>query len=555
MGLSGNLAEINLASVFQNLEQNNATGTLEVHYDDRIWPIFLESGRISTIIPGGDWKDWYGAALFRTTTISKTEFDKVAQKLKKGQCLVNSLKRRKLADKAALDAALRFVQEEALYELFFLESGRFSFNAGERSAADFPPPFDKIDMRINPNSVLMEAARRTDELSQLQTSLGSVKGVYVPAPDYRGDLSALSPEQQGLLALLDGSRDIEKLCCDSGYGRFQTCVLAAQLLERYAIVPVRAEDHVRLGDASHLKGNDETTTFHYQRALDLRRTDSRTRCKLAEILAETGHLEEAVTQFKLLGTQVLERGHWQEATKAFRQAASLAPKDVSVHEKLFDIYRSHSDFDHAKNCGEQLAQLQSSLGLHDRSQSVLRELSRLFPGESLSYQQRIADGFIAMGQVDAAIDCFHKAADQALKSLKDDSAARFFEEILRLDSSNQKAQKQLGDIRSGQLEQRRKRWALLRRVFVYSVIFCAVMAWVAYDNQARKQLQETIEFCFEDVERGDVDVAGQRMSEFRLQYPYTMAAKHAASHQSYLLKLAQQAALRQKRAEAYDEDH
>ncbi|MDF1667413.1 MAG: DUF4388 domain-containing protein [Planctomycetota bacterium] len=555
MALSGNLAEINLASVFQNLEQNTATGTLTVSVNKRTWPLFLEQGRVATVVPE-DWINYFGPILARSSDLKLDDYQKVAVKLRRGQNLLTTLKRRRLADRDQLDSTLRFLQEECLYELFQLQTGEFIFAAGERSKEVFPPPFDKINLKINSNSILMEAARRSDELGQLQTSLGSLKGVYVQSPDYHGDVSTFSPEHQKLLSLLDGSRDIERLCRDSGFGKFQTCVMVAQFLERLTIIPARADDHVRFGDSSRVKGQIDKTTFHYQRALELRRTDSRTRHKLAEILAEAGQIEDAVTQYKVLATQLVDSSDWKGAAEAYQRAAQLAPKDVSLFEKLFDIYKQNSDLENAKSSGEQLAKQYQSLSLHEKSQQVFRDLRTLFPMDAIQYEQGIAHAYVSMGKVPEAVQSFHKAATDALSRSEESLAVRFLEEILKIDSQDASATDLLQDIVSGQREQRQKRWKLARRVVVYLILFLTVLAWVAYDNVARQQLHVVSKFCFEDVERGDFDAASTRLIEFRQKYPYTMADFHAESYQTHLAELGKRAVLRENlESTKTDDDH
>lgn len=555
MALTGNLAEINLASVFQNLEQNTATGTLTVSVNTRSWPLFLEQGRVATVVPE-DWINYFGPILARSCDIKLDDFQKVASKLRRGQNLLTTLKRRRLAERDQLDSTLRFLQEECLYELFQLQNGEFEFSAGERSKEVFPPPFDKINLKINSNSILMEAARRSDELGQLQTSLGSLKGVYVQSPDYHGDVNSFSPEHQKLLSLLDGSRDIERLCRDSGFGKFQTCVMVAQFLERLTIIPARADDHVRFGDSSRMKGQIDKTTFHYQRALELRRTDSRTRHKLAEILVEAGQIEDAVTQFKVLATQLLDSNDWKGAAAAYQRAAELSPKDLSLFEKLFEIYRQNSDLESAKSYGEKLAKQYQGLSLHEKSQQVFRDLRGLFPLDAIQYEQGIAQAYVAMGKVPEAVNSYHKAATDALSRQDEAMAVRFLEEILKIDAQEATATELLEDIVSGQREARQKRWKLARRVVVYLVLFLTVLAWVAYDNIARQQLHVVSKFCLEDVDRGDFDAAATRLVEFRKKYPYTMADFHAESYQVHLAELGKRAALRQTiDSKSGDDDH
>src|SRR5690606_32764556 len=116
------------------------------------------------------------------------------------------------------------------------------------------------------------------------------------------------------------------------------------------------------------------TTFHFSRALELRRTDTRTRCKLASVLAEAGMREDAVTQFKLLATLHLERSEPEAAAEAYQRVVELVPQDVSVRERLFTLYCDSHNLVEAHRAGDALGALYMDLGLHDKAQQLYRQL-------------------------------------------------------------------------------------------------------------------------------------------------------------------------------------
>jgi len=545
MTLSGRIGEINLASIFQNLAQNSSTGILSIRHGEKHWPVFLKSGRIAAIVPGQDWPDWLGGCLMRSTKIDEARWRKICEAWTSDQDLCELIKKRRAAPVKDVDDAIRFLQLESLYDLFQLETGEFVFEPGERKG--FPAPFDRAELGMNPDSMLMEAARRSDELGAISATLGSLKGVYVLRPEHAQDASLFTDEsQRRILELMDGSRDVERLCRDSGLGRFQTCVIVARLLERHLVTPVRAEDHVRLGEASYNERRLEQTTFHFSRALDLRRTDTRTRSKFAGVLAEAGQTEDAVTQFKLLATLHLERQELEPAAVAYRQAIELAPRDVAVREKLLEVLSKHGSQEEARRCGESLGVLLMTLGLHDKAKQLYQQLLTLDPPDAVPYYRAIAEAQVAAGDVVNAAAGYRQAAREALRAHNDTLAIRLLRAALELDANDSEANELLRQLESGQVELRRVRWRMLKRASVYAVTFTLVCAWAGYDALARRALSDVVTFCYEDVDRGDFDLAINRLRELQEHYPWTLASLSAARQEQSLLELARRSRSRKR---------
>ena len=91
-----------------------------------------------------------------------------------------------------------------MYYLFTWTSGTFNFEAGVR------PEREDFLVRINPESLLLEGARRVDEWSLIEKKIPSFDLIFAvdPAPHRRVG-AELSAEQQRLLPLLDGTRDVQ----------------------------------------------------------------------------------------------------------------------------------------------------------------------------------------------------------------------------------------------------------------------------------------------------------------------------------------------------------
>ncbi len=98
---------------------------------------------------------------------------------------------------------IRVQIEEAVYYLFTWTSGTFNFEAGVR------PEREDFLVRINPESLLLEGARRVDEWSLIEKKIPSFDLIFAVDATHIGQSAPeLSDEQQRLLPLLDGTRDV-----------------------------------------------------------------------------------------------------------------------------------------------------------------------------------------------------------------------------------------------------------------------------------------------------------------------------------------------------------
>lgn len=526
--LSGQLQHVNLASVFQNLVQNEATGILEVSTLAETWRIAIAAGRIDALVPGEDWEHELGRVLLRMGTIN--EVDLVRKKVsKRYPNLAVELKRRRKVKADDLKSALNFLQEEALYALFLHERGEFSFHAGERDKKHFPPPFDKLKLGIDPNSVMMEAARRSDELGQFSEAVGSMKGVYVLSQEFAGQVGALKDaNEQWVVSLMDGTRDVKGLCRDTGLGRFQTCVIVSSLIDRRVVAPLQPEDHVRLGDHERDRGRKSATTFHYRKALELRRTDNRTRIKLAEVLADLGQSADAAAEFKLAATTCLEKGDPTAALEAYGHAAELAPQDLDVREKIFSLLIEHQHTDQAARCGEEYARLLVKLGLAEKARAVYERVLAITPKEAARYERAIAETYVQSGDVSQAVERFAVSAQRLIKRGRLDEGARLLESALALDSSRKDLAARLEEILSGKREARQKAWRTARRAVISLAVLLTALVWLGYNNMAARDYALVVTETFEDLHRRDPTAAKERMEAFVLDHPFTYSAWQAS---------------------------
>jgi tetratricopeptide (TPR) repeat protein len=173
----------------------------------------------------------------------------------------------------------------------------------------------------------------------------------------------LSPEQEALLPIIDGHRDINGLIRDSGLGEFEVGKALYGLLNASFLLPV---------------GRKRTTPTLPRNASPLERRE------LASALYRAGMHEEALREFRALveeaadpvasfhvGLIALRQREWAGAVNAFVTAAPNAPSKVSLlhnlalaYEQLGQLEKARMVIDRALGAGgsaDPLIQLQAAI--------------------------------------------------------------------------------------------------------------------------------------------------------------------------------------------------
>src|SRR5438445_473042 len=115
-----------------------------------------------------------------------------------------------------LERYMRMQIEESVYYLFTWTQGTFNFES------DVRPEQQDFLVSINPESLLLEGARRVDEWSLIEKKIPSFDLIFLVDRDRLAISDAkLTEMQDRLLPLLDGSRDVNQVIEDSGLGEFE----------------------------------------------------------------------------------------------------------------------------------------------------------------------------------------------------------------------------------------------------------------------------------------------------------------------------------------------
>jgi tetratricopeptide (TPR) repeat protein len=323
MAIKGSLSEASLPDVIQLLALGRRSGCLAVADRQNFGYIYFQDGRIifASIV---NRRDRLGDLLVRNGKLS-AELLQQAVDLQAGnpERRIGQL----LLDLGAItpEALREFVAlqiEEAVYFLFTWTSGSFNFEAGVE------PESQDLLVSINPESLLLEGARRVDEWSLIAKKLPSFDLIFSVDPSHvAGSDVKLSSEQVRILPLLDGTRDVQQVMEESGMVEFEVGKAIYGLLvagfahrtgaSQASAAPrasdARVEEHRNLGVAFFRTGMLDEAQREFRRVADLRPT-------------------EAAAPF-YLGLLALKQARWTDAVAAFRDCIEKGgPRPAALHD-------------------------------------------------------------------------------------------------------------------------------------------------------------------------------------------------------------------------------
>src|SRR5690606_13190520 len=242
MAIKGSLREASLADVVQLLFLGRRTGCLSVASERNFGSIWFDDG---WIVHAGllSRTDRLGERMIAAGRLTHPQLDEAiaVQQAVPGQRLGAVLVRLGHFTMAELEAELRRQVEETVYTLFTWDSGTFSFEAGES------PDADETTVRLNPEGLLLEGARRVDEWSVIAKQIPTRAAVFAVEPGDRpeGDEGLVDAERR-LLPMLDGKVTARDLVGATGLTEFEVSrvlygLLSAGRIRRVATAPAPAE--------------------------------------------------------------------------------------------------------------------------------------------------------------------------------------------------------------------------------------------------------------------------------------------------------------------------
>ena len=353
MAIKGSLKEASLPDVIQLLFLGRRTGCLALADRHNFGTIYFDEGHIvyAAIV---NRRDRLGDLLVRSGRITAEQLQHAVDRQggereqKLGEILVQQ-------GAISQDEVQRYVRvqiEEAVYYLFTWNSGTFNFEAGVR------PEREDFLVRINPEYLLLEGARRVDEWSLIEKKIPSFDLIFAVDGGHIVDSAPeLSTEQKTLVPLLDGTRDVTQVMEASGLVEFEvgkalfgliTAGFARRVGTSAASAPrvndSRVDEHRNLGIAFYKAAMLDEGLREFRRVAELRPADASAPFFLGLIALRQARWEEAAGSFRQtlekggprapalhnLGVALERMGRLGEAETAYADAAGRAREDGRI---------------------------------------------------------------------------------------------------------------------------------------------------------------------------------------------------------------------------------
>jgi tetratricopeptide (TPR) repeat protein len=528
MAFRGDLGNINLASVLQNLLHNEQTGTLRISDEDREAYIYFTSGQLSMFSSGTEGRTPLGEYLARVGDVSDKQLATARKRLRGRRNLSTVLTRMGIDAERIRDAVRRFVEEEVC-DLFTWEAGRFEFTEGLPAAGIFDSDMAAAKLEVDSNGVILEAARRADTWDQINRQIRSDSEIFVLRKESAEKLEeSFEPEVVEVARLLDGRRNVIALAEESGLGRFPVLRALSQLIAQRAVRPISLTEVIKLAENALGSRDYEEAVRFFRRALEAERNNLECRRGLIEALEGSEQGAEASAERKLLAVTLRDMGKLEEAAEELRRAIENAPTDINAREKHIALLKEMGDARRAEAASLELGRAYLSLGVAEKAREAFAAVLAEGPNEPARVAMMLADACVKAGDVAAAVEAYRTAGSHYLAAEEYGQAATICEEILKLQPDNAEARKRLDDINTGRMLRRKRRWRTIRYMFFVFLLLALVAAWFTYDWYAANLLEDMTVEALARVERGDHRGAMGCFGRVHERFQFTRAAARAS---------------------------
>jgi tetratricopeptide (TPR) repeat protein len=378
MAIRGSLREASLPDVLQLLALGKKTGCLSIAHKSNFGSIYFTHGKIcyASIV---NRRDRLGDIMVKNGVITQEQLDRAieAQRTHRDTRVGELLVAQGSIRREQLEQQVRLQIEQAVYALFTWSEGTFNFEPDAR------PESQDITVSMNPESLLLEGARRVDEWGQIAKKVPSFDIIFeIDHRKLRASGVALEDDQRRVLELIDGRRDVAHIIEDAGLGEFEVGkalfgLVTAGFAHRVgtskgakkAVPEARVDEHRNLGVAFYKTGMLDEAAREFRRVLEIRDGDTGAQAYIALIQ--------------------LRRKEWADAAKTLESLTAQAGAAAAAFHNL--------------------AYAHERLGRHAEARLALQEATRRGAGNDPRVQISIGVVALRTGELNVADTAFTAA--------------------------------------------------------------------------------------------------------------------------------------------------
>lgn len=222
--LRGDVAIFSLPDLLQHLCTNQKTGTLLIVQGVMHKSIFLSPEGMRLMATSTRKTSSLGEILIRTRKITRTQLDALlVEQQKSGKRLGELVSRQGAVTKTDIETALREQAQEEIYDLFSWMEAKFEFKEGPEPAKPKDFPLADVIVDASPTSVMLEAARRADELAVIRKVVRDESMIPIrTTKPFTADKLGLNPDLlTAVYSQINGRVGVSEVIRLSLYPRFE----------------------------------------------------------------------------------------------------------------------------------------------------------------------------------------------------------------------------------------------------------------------------------------------------------------------------------------------
>jgi len=219
----GDLGILGLGNLLQVISMSQGRGFLTISQgEDKKTIQFAEQGL--RLVSGLRRAIPLGQILVRSGRLTQAQLDVLlAEQRQTSRRLGDLVIENGLVTREAIDQALRDQVSEEIYELFAWPEGRFYFAESENDTLpNGAGPLSSVSLDANMISLMVEAARRIDELKLIRSEIPVDRLIprRTAVKESAEDLASFGSAVRDILLLIDGGRSIDQIVHVSNYPKF-----------------------------------------------------------------------------------------------------------------------------------------------------------------------------------------------------------------------------------------------------------------------------------------------------------------------------------------------
>jgi tetratricopeptide (TPR) repeat protein len=430
-GAESNLNILDLASIFQSLGSSRRTGTLKVRgrHGDEVF-IYFKAGQIRLSAALSADMSLLEAGLLKSRTLKRDEVMDLREAVaNSGMKCWELLIRQKRVEKKKLQSLVVRQMVEQLADLLVWKDIHCEFFADQLVEPPLDAELAAFAQGVVIDGVLLEAARRADEWERINQAFDPAREVFELVRDVPAHLAG--PAEKELAALIDGFRDVSELVESSGLTAFEACTTLMEMAGAGYVQARGAGQLIQLAGMAAARGEWRKVLKLLQRASAMDRTRSDLPVRMAAAYEALGDLDSARQHLTTFVRESMERARFAEAARAAQRLVEIDPDEPEHQARLFRCLIESGDRQDLLDVGKKLIAAWERHGTLDRAAEVVMRLREIYPEdrelgeldarirlasaertEALLEYEKLADSYLAAGDLDSAVRTFRKILDE-----------------------------------------------------------------------------------------------------------------------------------------------